>query len=70
MAEPLMSAGSRARGLILGLTLAAACARGPVVVEEAPEPIVWPPRPRMRRQVAPRARMGCYALPLVDPRGY
>ena len=30
----------RARGLILGLPLAAACARGPVVVEEAPEPVV------------------------------
>ena len=29
-----------ARGLILGLPLAAACARGPVVVEEAPEPVV------------------------------
>ena len=30
----------RARGLILGLALAGACARGPVLVEEAPEPIV------------------------------
>src|SRR5437867_13212378 len=29
-----------ARGPILGLPLAAACARGPVVVEEAPEPVV------------------------------
>jgi hypothetical protein len=29
----------RARGLILGLTLVA-CARGPVIVEQAPEPVV------------------------------
>src|SRR5438874_13556695 len=29
-----------ARGLILGLPLAAARARGPVLVEEAPEPVV------------------------------
>src|SRR5438093_1231342 len=30
----------RARGLVLGRPLAAACARGPVVVEEVPEPVV------------------------------
>jgi hypothetical protein len=35
----------RARGPILGLALAAACARGSVVVEEAPEPVVCRPGP-------------------------